>query len=377
MQQAVATTLMARDRAAPTLAEKVAFLRQPDSYGGAPAQVIARETHMSWVFLAGDDVYKLKKPVRFSYLDFSTLARREQACRAEVALNRRLAQDVYLGVVPLTYGAGLALDGAGEPADWLVHMRRLDERFMLDRMIADDRLVPSDVDRLAEVLTRFYHGAEPATLSPIVHLAETRRILTLNRSVLLDRRFQLPAGLVRHIDRTLNRFLTQCSGLIAARLVARRVADGHGDLRPEHIFLGEQIRIIDCLEFNARLRVVDPFDEIAYLALECERLGAAWAGAQLRRRMTRLLRDGPAEVLFTFYHAYRAMLRARLAIAHLYEHAPRTPEKWPRLARSYLALAAKSVRRLEDWLRTRTNRSGFDIREGAGSLRPRAARTAR
>jgi aminoglycoside phosphotransferase family enzyme len=107
---------------------------------------------MSWVFLVGDDAYKLKKPVRFPYLDFSTLPRRERACRAEVALNRRLAPDVYLGVLPLTADNGMALGGAGEPVDWLVHMRRLDERFMLDRMIGEGRLIAKDIDRLADVL---------------------------------------------------------------------------------------------------------------------------------------------------------------------------------------------------------------------------------
>jgi aminoglycoside phosphotransferase family enzyme len=374
-QEILAVNPACHERAPPALADKVAFLRRPASYAGA-AEVAARETHMSWVFLVGDDAYKLKKPVRFPYLDFSTLPRRERACRAEVALNRRLAPDVYLGVLPLTADNGMALGGAGEPVDWLVHMRRLDERFMLDRMIGEGRLIAKDIDRLADVLAAFYRRAEPVMLPPAVHLAETRRMLALNRSVLLDPRFGLPAGHVRQIDAALERFVVQCGGLIAARLRERRVVDGHGDLRPEHIFLGERIRVIDCLEFNARLRVVDPFDEIAYLALECERLGAAWAGARLRRRMTRLLRDGPAEPLFTFYSAYRAMLRARLAIAHLDEEPPRTPEKWPLLARHYLALAAQSACGLEAWLRIRTGRSGCGSRKAAGSRRPKAARRA-
>jgi aminoglycoside phosphotransferase family enzyme len=376
MEQALAMNPVVRANAAPSLGDTIAFLRRPDCYRPQPTEVIAHETHMSWIFLAGGDVYKLKKPMRFAYLDFSTLPRREQACRAEVTLNRRLAPDVYLGVVPLTDDDGLTLGGTGEPVDWLVHMKRLDDRMMLDRMIGEGRLVPKDVDRLADVLADFYRWAEPVTLLPAVHLAEVRRMLALNRSVLLDPRFMLPAGLVRRVDAVLERFLKQCGGLIAARLSARRIVDGHGDLRPEHIFLGERIRIIDCLEFNARLRVVDPFDEIAYLALECERLGAAWAGARLRRRMARRLRDGPTEALFTFYRGYRAMLRARLAIAHLYEDMPRTPEKWPRLARAYLALAAKSARTLETWLRTRRVRSGCGSHAGGGPPRRAAARRA-
>ena len=135
-----------------------------------------------------------------------------------------------------------------------------------------------------------------------------------------------PALCVASIERSAG-FLDRRGDLIVARLRHRRIVEGHGDLRPEHIWLGDKVRIIDCLEFNPRLRVVDPFDEVAFLSLECERLGAAWVGAYIERRMKRMLRDGPVEELFTFYRCHRATLRARLAIAHLLEEHPRTPEK--------------------------------------------------
>jgi len=339
--------------AQPPLTEKVDFLSRPEAYDPPPRDVMRRETHMSWVFLAGERVYKLKKPVRFPYLDFSTLTRREAACRAELRLNRRLAPDTYLGVVPLTQkGESLAIDGDGVPVDWLVVMKRLDERFMLDRMIEDHVLAQPHIDRLVRTLARFYRSASPVFLSPALFLADWRRGLAYNKRVLLDARFKLPAGLVERIDLAQRRFLERRGDLIAARLQRRRIVDGHGDLRPEHIWLDEEVRIIDCLEFNDRLRIVDPFDEIAFLSLECERLGAAWAGAELRRRMKHDLRDGPADELFTFYHCHRATLRARLAIAHLFEEHPRTPEKWPRLAATYLAFAERSARKLEAFLRT-------------------------
>jgi aminoglycoside phosphotransferase family enzyme len=328
----------------------VDFLRRPDAYGLAGA-VVARETHMSWVFLSGERVYKLKKPVRFSYLDFSTIARREAACRAELDLNRRLAPDIYLDVLPLTEtGRGLSIGGAGTPVDWLVCMRRLDERFMLENLIAEGQVEMRQLDRLVEVLAQFYRTATPVNLSPAVHLADLARSLAYNRRVLLDARFAVPAGLVRRIDRAQRRFLARHGDLITARLRHRRIVDGHGDLRPEHIWLDDNVRIIDCLEFNARLRAVDPFDEIAYLGLECERLGAPDIGDYLWRRMRRVLRDGPADALYAFYQCHRATLRARLAIAHLFEPHPRTPEKWPHRAREYLALAARSARKLDAWI---------------------------
>jgi uncharacterized protein len=189
--------------------------------------------------------------------------------------------------------------------------------------------------------------------------------LAFNRRVLCDRRFGLPVGRIQLIDAVQRRFLNERAGLLAARVRTRHIVDGHGDLRPEHICLGDQVRIIDCLEFNPRLRMVDPFDEIAFLCVECERLGAAWAGEYLRRHMVRALHDGKSEELFVFYRCHRATLRARLAIAHLSEPSPRTPEKWAPLARAYLRLAARDAVRLEQILRTPGDRSALRRRAGA------------
>ena len=340
------------DGAGSTLDAKVKFLSRPDAYRPTPNEVVCRETHMSWVFLVGGRVYKLKKPVRFPYLDFSSLARREAACRAELRLNRALAPDIYLDVLPLVdTGKGLSFGGAGVPVDWLVVMKRLDESDMLDCLIAEQRVDAVKLERLVTVLAQFYRRAAPVLLSPAIHLVDWKRSLAYNRRILLDSRFGIPTGLVQRIDHAQHRFLDRHSGLITARLRHRRIVSGHGDLRPEHIWLGDEVRIIDCLEFNPRLRIVDPFDEVAYLSLECERLGAAWVGAFIERRMKRMLRDGPTEELFTFYRCHRATLRARLAIAHLLEEHPRTPEKWPRLAVAYLKLAEKSARKLEGFLR--------------------------
>jgi len=338
-------------------ADKVAFLLRGDAYRPPVSGVERHETHMSQVFLAGDRVYKLKKPVRFPYLDFSTLARRETACRAELKLNRRLALDTYREVVALVRTEkGLAIGGEGEVVDWLVVMKRLDETQMLDRVIAEGRLHRWQLDRVAAALVQFYRRASAALISPAIHVAEFWCSLAYNRRILLDPRFHLPAGCVRAVDAVQRRFLSERAALLAERVRMRRIVDGHGDLRPEHISLGDPARIIDCLEFNARLRMVDPFDEIAFLCIECERLGAPWAGEYLRRRVMLALHDGHSEELFVFYRCHRASLRARLAVAHLLEPDPRTPEKWEPLARGYLRIAAADAVRLARSLRTRGGR---------------------
>jgi aminoglycoside phosphotransferase family enzyme len=356
-REAEAPETTMRGSEAVTLAQKVEFLSRSAAYPHAPGQVTTRETHMSWVFLAGDKVYKLKKPVRFPYLDFSTLGRREAACRAELHLNRRLASDTYLSVAPLTDTArGLAIGGSGTVVDWLVVMRRLDERHTLERAIEESRLETWQLDRVIATLVQFYRHAAPSLLAPAVHLRDWQQSLSFNRRVLLDADLGLPAGRVRRIDRSQRLFIERRRRLLSQRLHGRHIVDGHGDLRPEHIWLGDPVRIIDCLEFNPRLRAVDPFDEIAFLSLECERLGARWAGRYIKRRTERGLNDGLSEELFLFYRCHRATLRARLAIAHLLEPDPRTPEKWPRLAQLYLRIAAADATRLDRLLRTRKGR---------------------
>jgi len=312
---------------------------------------------MSEVFLAGDKVYKLKKPVRFPYLDYSTLAKREAACRAELMLNRRLAPDVYVAVMPLTHSArGLQIGGDGDVVDWLVVMRRLDESKTLEHAILTGAVEPAQLDHVVATLVDFYRRARSVFVLRETLLHNWHDSLAYNKRVLLDPRLGLPAGLVRRIDRAQRRFLSRRTRLIADRVRKRAIVNGHGDLRPEHIWLGNPVIIIDCLEFNAGLRAVDPFDEIANLCVECERLGGASASEHIRRRAIHALRDHLSEQLFTFYRCHRATLRARLTIAHLLEPNPRTPEKWPRRAREYLAIAAADAVRLERLLRTPAGR---------------------
>jgi uncharacterized protein len=330
-----------------TLGDKVRFLSHPATYSCAAGQVITRETHMSWVFMAGDRVYKLKKPVRFAYLDFSTLDRRARACRAEDLLNRRLAPDVYLGVVPLTLStSGLAISGNGPVVDWLVVMRRLEENETLEAALRGGWLKPSQVDRVAATLGAFYAHALRVQLEPEYYLVAWRKAINDNCRVLFDARFGLPRGEVERIAQVQRRFLMKRSALLRGRVHARRLVDAHGDLRPEHIWLREPVTIIDCLEFDAKLRALDPLDEIAFLHLECERLDGLPVAKRIRWHLARALDDDPSSGLFLFYRSHRAMLRARLSIAHLLDANPRTPEKWPRLARVYLNLAVADAARL-------------------------------
>jgi aminoglycoside phosphotransferase family enzyme len=326
-------------------AEKVAFLGSPEAYSYRPLRVDVTETHMSWVFIAGGRVYKLKKPVRYPFLDFRTLAAREANCREEVRLNRRLAPDVYFGVVPLTKKRvnGLALDGRGEVVDWLVEMRRLPQGLMLDRAILE-HTVERDcgdlrIDAVADLLIAFYRACPPADISPLSYVQQFAREQAITEAVLRDPRFSLDKGRVDYALDRVRRGLEEDAGILQDRVKHGRVVEGHGDLRPEHVCLSDPPVIIDCLEFSRALRLVDPFDELTFLALECARLDAAWIGERLIARCADALVDAPSPRLLEFYWTYRACLRARQALAHLLEPDPREPWKWVPLANRYLALA--------------------------------------
>lgn len=332
---------------APGLDAKIAFLRSPAAHGGAqPVAVV--ETHMSWVFLAGDRVLKLKKPVRHAFLDFSTVEARAFFCREEVRLNERLAPGVYLGVVALCRRDGAFVlepaDASGAPADavdWLVSMRRLPAAQMLDARIAAGRVAAVDVDALGAVLARFYAAVPAAAVDGDEVLRRVRHELAIDRGVLLDARWALPgaAALLDAIDAA----VAGHAAVLRDRAERGRIVDGHGDLRPEHVCLVDPPVVIDCLEFNAALRQVDPFDELAFLGLECAVAGAAWIGPRLVERCARALGDRPPDALIALYTALRASLRARLAMAHLLDEHPRTPEVWPGRAAVYLRHARAAI----------------------------------
>ncbi len=328
------------------LATKVAFLCRPDAYPERPARVDAIETHMSWVFLTDSRAYKLKKPVRYEFLDFSTIEARWADCMAEVRLNRRLARDVYLGVVPVRLGPeGLRLDGDGVAVDWLVEMRRLLDERMVDHALRSGRATVEDIGRVASRLSRFYVAAPAVQIHPDAYRRRLERDLRDDRIALCLPEFGLDPELASGPSEVLIDVLAHHADLLEAR--APHLVEGHGDLRPEHVWLGDgEPVIIDCLEFRIEFRIIDPVDELAFLGLECERLGAPWVGSELLRGYREVVGDDPPDRLVDFYTARRAVLRAKLAVWHLRDRHVRSTAAWPDVARAYLELAAERCERL-------------------------------
>lgn len=323
--------------------QKVAFLRRPDSYPEGPSRVEVKETHMSWVFLTDHHAYKLKKPVRYDFLDFSTIEARRRDCQEEVRLNRRLAPDVYLGSVPLTVEANgrLRLDGAGTAIDWLVKMVRLPQARMLDELVQARRVEDADLHALVRRLVRFYEQVPREDLSPDAYRARLRRDVTATHGELVDSAYDLPPELTARVRDTQLECLRRDAPLFDARVKEGRIIEGHGDLRPEHVCLTAEPVVIDCLEFNRAFRILDTADELAFLAVECERLGDPETGERLLALYRELSNDRPPDPLLHFYSSYRAALRAKLAIWHTRDHDVPDHPKWRTKALAYLELAER------------------------------------
>ena len=331
-----------------SLEEKVVFLGSPAAFPESTDPVEMKETHMSCVFLAGDTVLKLKKPAKYPFLDFSTVAAREFNCREEIRLNRRLAPDTYIGVVPLTLepDGKLALNGVGEVVDWLVKMRRLPADRMLDSAIKNGTVTRGEVEAVADRLATFYERAAPANLTPQEFITGIVNELAVNEEVLTMPEFDLPRATLRTVLNSIQDFVARDSRMLLNRVENGHIVEGHGDLRPQHVCLVDPPVIIDCLEFNRSLRLIDPFDELTFLGLECELLGASWIGNLLIERCAGALGGAPDDRLLAFYAAFRATLRARLALAHLLEPEPRQPEKWVPRAKQYIAIAERAVSKM-------------------------------
>lgn len=330
---------------APSTSATVALLRMPAAYPEGTRSVESIETHMAWVFLTERHAYKMKKPVRTSYLDFSTLEKRKQDAEREVSLNRRLAPHVYLGVVAVTADTAgtLALQGRGEPVEWLVKMKRLPRDRMLDAAIADGAVEPADVAKVGRLLAGFYQKAPSAPVTAAEYLRRLRSEIEDSASTLSDPSYELDRGTTARIHDALRAQAHEHGASLRARVAQGLVVEGHGDLRPEHVCLLDPPVIIDCLEFNQTLRWLDVLSELAYLALECRRLGAEWIGRQVLDTYGRRADDPYSASLCRFFCAYHACIRAKIAVWHLEDDGVGDPRHWVDKARHYLRLAEEML----------------------------------
>ncbi|MEZ6014615.1 MAG: AAA family ATPase [Planctomycetota bacterium] len=331
-------------------------LLDPRSHSGTTEAPLLVQTHASAVVLAGEDVYKLKKPVDFGFLDYSTLARRKAMCEAEVALNQRLAPSVYLGVVAITERAGHAvLGGEGEPIEYAVHMRRLPEAATLAVHVRRGPVAPAVLTALGRELARFHAQARRGPdVAAWAEFAAVRKNCEDNFAGLAPH-----AGSVAPVDELLRLELATRAELDAQRArIERRASAGlpcetHGDLRLEHVYLmgeagsaplalgADGLVIVDCIEFSPQFSCADPVSDIAFLAMDLRAHGAWPEARALLDAYFNESGDEDGRALVPLYVAYRSAVRAKVRAMQAHGPGMPAPQRAEalQLARAHVQLA--------------------------------------
>jgi uncharacterized protein len=323
------------------------FLSRPSSYGAAVERVDIVETHVSQVFLAGDRAYKLKRAIKFPYLDFSTAEQRRIACQAELALNRRTAPDLYLEVRALTRTANSAIGFGteGRVVDWVVVMRRFDQAALFDELAKTNRLNASLMTELAEHIAAFHQAAEPrpdhggaAALAAIVDTNHCCLIAAPHAGFLTEDIVEIR---LRSSER-----LAAIGALLDGRCASGKVRRCHGDLHLRNVCLFEgRPTLFDCLEFSDELASVDVLYDLAFLLMDLEHREFADFSNLVLNRYLDLTGEDDGLAAMPLFLSSRAAIRAHVTAAAMERAAqPNLSLEMAAEARSYLELAARFLR---------------------------------
>lgn len=326
------------------------MLLNPALYPDHPGQIQLAETHISLVFLTGNYAYKVKKPVDFGFLDFTSLEKRKYFCDQEVTLNRRLAPTLYLGVIKITEeGNAIALDGRGRAIEYAVKMKQIPERYLLNRLLEQKLVTHRMIEAISEKLVRFYFSAE--TSDRIRSFAKPERIKQdTDENFEQTQKYRdvtIPKEIYQEVKEKTNQFYGVQEKLFYQRIQEDRIRDCHGDLRLEHIFWGEEISIFDCIEFNERFRYTDVAADIAFLAMDLDYHGREDLGEHLIHSYIGESGDHGLIELFNFYKCYRAYVRGKVESFRLDDPSIPAQEKEEALKRAqkYFDLAHRYSQR--------------------------------
>jgi aminoglycoside phosphotransferase family enzyme/predicted kinase len=325
-------------------------LQNPEIYPEKPEKVEMLQTHASAVFIVGEHVYKVKKPVNFGFLDFTTLEKRKYFCREEVVLNRRLCPEVYLGVAEIRLQNGRILLGekTGDIIEYAVLMKKLPQDCMMDRRLAAGKVTLPVLQRIAAKVAQFHDQAEarPEIASfgrvEVIRTNADENFSQMEKYVGITLAPEVFQGIRDHT----RAFIEAHRPLFERRLTGGRIRDCHGDLHLEHICLGDEILIFDCIEFNPRFRYGDVAADLAFLLMDLDFHGHAADSAELAAAYLSLSRDWPLYLLLNFYKAYRACVRGKVFSFRLDDPAISPRDKaaaqeeagrYFRLARQYAA----------------------------------------
>jgi aminoglycoside phosphotransferase family enzyme len=290
-------------------------LCKTSAYPESPQHVEMLQTHISFIFITDDLVYKVKKPVDFGFLDFTSLEKRQKYCQKEVELNARLSPEVYLGVVDITdEGDALVIDGEGDVVEYAVKMRRIPMDRLMETLLEKGELTAGMVADVAKKIADFH---SMAATSKVIDNFGSQMVIKTNT----DENFQQTENYIgksitrrqfEAIKKYTNDFFKNRKGLITKRITENKIRDCHGDLHMQHICMTDPIIIFDCIEFNDRFRYSDTAADIAFLAMDLDFHGERDFSQVLMEAYVKHSGDEDVYDMLNFYKIYRAYVRGKV-----------------------------------------------------------------
>jgi len=328
----------------------VQAMLNPSFYPHHPQQVDLVQTHISYLFLCGDLVYKVKKPVDFGFLNFTTLEQRGFFCQQEVRLNKRFSPDVYLGVIPISrVGDSFRLGDETTVVEYAVKMRRINEQHMLYRLLQAGKADPEIMQRIGRHLAMVYAAIPSDEKSRAFGALD---VIAINVKENFEQTRHYIGGPVTKeafasIERWSLSFMEAKRALFEQRMAQGRIKDCHGDLHLQHICVeGEHIYIFDCIEFNERFRFGDVASDVAFLAMDLDFNGYPDLGRIFVDAYAAAAADLTLSKVLPFYKVYRAYVRAKVTSFLIDDAAldEKAKEEVLRQAKQYYDLAYQYVR---------------------------------
>jgi len=321
-------------------------LMKPQAYGEETGKIELKQTHISFVFLTKNFVYKIKKDVNFGFLDFSTLEKRHMFCEKELVLNKRLCGDMYLEVVPVCRSADgvIKLNGEGEAVEYAVKMKRIGEDKIMTRLLEEGKVDKVLVDRIAKILEKFH--AEAKSGEKVGEFGSLQMVETNWRENFEQTEEFVGKSISQEsfsfIREKVQEFMQRNAAFFAKRVADNRVKECHGDVHSGNIFVADRVYIFDAIEFNERFRHCDVASEIAFLAMDLDYKGRTDLSKFFVEKYVQYSGDETLEKIVPFYKCYRAYVRGKVTSFKLNDPNVDTKEKAAaiREANAYFDLAA-------------------------------------
>ena len=275
------------------------------------------ETHISWVLVCDGFVYKIKKPIQYSFLDFSTVQKRKYFCEREVELNRRLTDNIYLDVLPVREISGrFLMDGeSGDVIDYAVRMRKMDRDKQMDVLLVNNKVTTTDIRNLAEKIASFHKNTEIVYKKNIFDVQEMFNDLSAEKDFLHEYLNRNSYAIICEAINTSNVFMERNKRLLADRLKAGFFRNCHGDLHSRNIFLLPSPQPFDCIEFNDDYRQIDVLNEVAFLCMDLDAFGRHDLSDLFINSYNNLfpsIKTDEDRRLFVYYKGYRSNIRAKV-----------------------------------------------------------------